>query len=139
LGVAVRVGVVEYRNAGIVAAIIPTYQREIENSMKTHKKSSGKYIGTVGKREIFEGLKCVLKRSFESQFGAKFMMKFNDAENNEIVWWASKEPKIEVGDTVNLKATVKKHGSYNGNIQTELQRCQVVEVGAPSLVDAEKF
>jgi hypothetical protein len=60
---------------------------------------------------------------FESQFGVKALCKFEDAAGNVLIWWASGNTEwLTEGDVLDITGTVKKHGDYNGKLQTELRR-----------------
>jgi hypothetical protein len=88
------------------------------------KKATLTHVGTVGKREVFT---LTLKRvtSFESQYGTTFILIFEDAAGNQVVWKTSRA-EFNEGETVTLKATVKEHGEYNGVPQTSISRAKQI-------------
>lgn len=85
-----------------------------------------RHVGEVGKRCDFENLTVVRLRYFDSQYGVKTLLTFEDSRGNVLVWWASKQlDDVGEGDVVNIRGTVKKHGDYKGCPQTELQRVKI--------------
>ena len=62
-------------------------------------------------------------KTFENDYGERTLVKFNDAEGNVLVWWASGCPKwLERDKTFNCKGTVVKHEDYQGELQTKINR-----------------
>lgn len=72
--------------------------------------------------ETTEGDVVVWKTSSELGYD---VVRPNKADPNQTDYgWLS----IKKGDVFTIKATVKKHGEYKGELQTEVQRVKVVEV-----------
>lgn len=134
LGVACRAGFVTNKTAGIVASAVQAYLKHQEREaeiVRRQRADAAKvrgHVGTVGKREVFGPLTVRMMKYFDSQYGVKTLVKFEDATGNLICWWASKElDELEQGDVVTIKATVKEHGDYNGTPQTIVQRAAIIE------------
>jgi hypothetical protein len=53
------------------------------------------------------------------------MFIFNDEQGNCIVWKATSNPSMEIGQTYSVKGTVKDHTDYKGTKQTLLTRCSI--------------
>jgi hypothetical protein len=138
LGVSCRQTFVSYRTIGLVASVIVAYRRhldeEAELNIRRCQNLERKHVGTIGKCDDFKNVVIKRMRNFESQYGVKTLITFEDAEGNVLIWWASKELNDDVaeGDIVDLRGTVKKHGSYVGCPQTELQRVKIVKSEADS-------
>ena len=102
-------------------------QKEAEQRMKraaAAKQAAGsQHVGEVGERLDIE-LEVQFKRMFDSQFGARYMIKMTDTDGNVFVWWGTNEfaADLSVGDVVVGKGTVKKHDTYEGCAQTVLTR-----------------
>lgn len=107
--------------------------KKIEAVLNADKKPS-EYVGTEG--ESIE-LQVVYTRwiSFETPaYGGygmtnTFIYYFEDAEGNQLIWKTSSVAvlnKLEKGDKVTIKATVKEHKEYKGSKQTTLQRVKVI-------------
>ena len=126
IAVLARVGVVEYRTAGYAASILPAYMRWEGLRLEREHKAPSQHQGTVGKRQVFTGLTVTAHIPLESQWGVTHLYKMQDADGNIFTWFASRQDLAQ-GETVNLKATVKKHDTYNGQAQTILTRCVAVE------------
>lgn len=134
LHTAISTGHFMAKRSGIVAAAVFSYQREM-GLLEERAKKSNEHVGTVGKREIFE-VKVVWMREFDGDYGTRTLIRFEDAVRNTITWWASNtrivpdptggKRALEIGDELKIKATVKKHGLYREQKQTEIQRAAVV-------------
>ena len=128
LGVACRQDCVTYRTSGLVASAIAAYQRHLDNEGTRRRRQNleRRHVGVEGKRDDFCDLVIKRMRYFDSQYGVKTLITFEDATGNLLVWWASKQlDGIEEGDAVDIRGTVKKHGDYKGTPQTELQRVEI--------------
>ena len=67
-------------------------------------------------------------RPFDSYYGVKTLVVFEDEPGNLLNWWAScNVDHLEEGDVVTIKATVKEHGDYKGTAQTIIKRVKVEE------------
>ena len=122
LGAACRQEIADYKTCGTVASVIAAFRRHQDQEASALAMKPKGHVGTIDKREVFEGLTIRAKKPFEGIW-PKTLVKFTDKDGNVLVWWASGSPEIgEVGDVVKVKATVKEHGSYNGTPQTVLQR-----------------
>lgn len=103
------------------------------------------YVGTVGARvELVVTL--MREYSYETTFGYRstttYIYTMEDAEGHAIVWKTTTPMHIDgedkrgnwcpylicKGDRIVIKATVKDHGSYRDEEQTEVQRVKVLEV-----------
>lgn len=130
LGVACRQTFVDYKTTGLVASAVAAYKRHLdkEAELDTRRRQNleRKHVGEVGKRGDFADVTVKRMRYFDSPFGVKTLITFEDASGNILVWWASKElDDVEEGDTVNLRGTVKAHDDYKGMPQTVLLRVQI--------------
>jgi hypothetical protein len=141
LGVACRQSYVNHKNIGIVASAIAAYQRhldkEAELNIRRRQNLERKHVGEVGKRSDFENVVVKRMRYFESEFGVKTLVTFEDQSGNVLIWWASKQlDEVEEGETVNIRGTVKKHGDYQGMPQTELQRVKIEKIAVTAAENA---
>ena len=95
---------------------------------KAEKLKSGavsQWVGEVKKREDFN-LKVVGLYSFETDFGTTTLVSFEDENGNQLIWKASSNPGMTLGQSYKVKGTVKAHGEYKGQKQTTISRCAVV-------------
>jgi hypothetical protein len=124
------------REAGLAGSIIAAYLRHLEQEVKRAYEHLNEHFGTVGKREVFT-LTVTAERDMESDYGRLTMYKFRDAEGRTAVWFSSASIVIKgadgetryglvVGDTYQIKATVKKHDVYQDRKQTVLTRGAVL-------------
>lgn len=90
---------------------------------RAEEAAISKHIGTVGERTDFT-LTARFVTSFETQFGTMHVHVMNDAAGNVVVYKGSNEI-AKRGETVSLKATIKKHDSREGVAQTLIARPKV--------------
>jgi hypothetical protein len=132
LGVMARRQVVDYKSAGMVASMIGAYQRHLDRLEKARQaavRTPATHVGTEGVREGFPALTVKGTRSFESDFGVRTLVRFQDSNGNVLVWWTGDPPDwVEENATVDVTATVKSHDHYNGFPQTVVTR---VSLGLP--------
>ena len=104
------------------------------------RKAVSQHVGQIGKRSTFT-VTLEKKVSFEVPsfrgYGTdtKRIYIFSDASGNKLVWKTTsflwKDPddwnkgSVQEGETATIKATVKDHGDYNGEKQTEITRVAI--------------
>jgi hypothetical protein len=125
LHVAVAGGVVSFRLAGIVASLVPYYERARGAELIKNKALSAGHVGTVGKRETFT-LTLVQVFTRDSDYGPNHLHKFVTNQGAVVIWKTTSE-KYEPGDYT-VKGTVKAHGDYQGIPQTVLSRCVLTKL-----------
>jgi hypothetical protein len=127
LGVACRQDCVTYKTMGVVASVIAAYQNATQNLRKAEDKTKKIHLGQVGERRIFENLKVEFTRYIEGVYPST-LVKFCDEQGNILVWYASKCPEwVELNAVVTIKASVKKHTEFRGDLQTVLTRVTLEE------------
>lgn len=106
---------VDHSSAGLVASLIPAYQREIEAEIKRaklRKAAAGReYIGTLKKRMRDLPLTVIGVSSHDSAFGVKTFIRFLTDEENLVVWSASgdRTQEFKQGHKYIVDATPKDH------------------------------
>lgn len=126
LWVACREDLITIKETGIVASLIPLYERETNQERQAKAAAEGKgsqHVGTVGERREFK-LTITNIRPYEGNYGLVYITKLVDDDGNEFTWFASKEPGEE-GKTYNITATIKKHDEFRGVPQTHITRGKV--------------
>lgn len=138
---------VDSRQFGLIASAPTAYDREMgliaERAKKMNLDAASEWVGEVKVRQDFKDLTITRKSNFEGAYGTTWVYEFMDQDNNNILWFAS-NPIItagesggqnttyaEVGEVINLKATVKEHktDTFNGRNrkQTVITRGKVIE------------
>ena len=129
---------VNWRKIGLVTSGMWAYLKEVEKrefEKKERKNKTNEFVGTIGKREIFD-LTFVKSRWFHSGYNENgtYLLQFEDATGNMFIWFTSavyedddndlswKDIKLEKGKSLKVKGTVKDHKLYNERKQTVLQR-----------------
>ena len=145
------------RDMGLLISLIPTWRRETEKVAKIAKiraESTSEYVGEIGKRQDFTNLtlKKVVKFevdgfSYYSRTEMMYVYTFEDEAGNAIVYkstsffgteikvyrdredyYHTEYRRLEEGDVVSFKGTVKAHKEYKGVKQTVVQRCKLSKV-----------
>ena len=102
------------RDLGLACSMIFAYRKHLELEIKraAERERSGKseFFGTVGKREVFE-LELEGTRYFDGQFGTTIIHIMRQVgTSNRAVWFStSQDLSKKIGETLRLKATIKKH------------------------------
>jgi hypothetical protein len=126
---------IQYKNAGYHASLLGMYlrdqadsQRDADNKTNAANKT---YIGNIGEKITVDATVKVSK-PFQSQFGVGQMYVFNDPNGNEMVYFASKDMGLEVGQTYKIQATVKNQqiSKYNQQPQTIITRAKILDSGS---------
>ena len=122
LKLAVEQAAAPFKMFAFVVAGVSMFLRATEE--KVQKETVNKvneFIGVVGQREEFHNLKIVREYVSQGQFGSTFITTMEDEDGRCVVWFASKRVG-EIGDTINLKATIREHKMFNDLKQTVITR-----------------
>lgn len=118
---------VTFSNFGILASLIPCYNRAMEKKARIEReKESSKgsqHIGNIKDRITVEIQNSKIVTSWETEFGVTVIHKIVDIDGNVYTWKTSKAIDENAKKIV---GTVKAHNEYNGVKQTELTRCRIV-------------
>jgi len=89
---------------------------------ETKEPSLSEYVGEVGER--LRNLTVVFssRRGYTSRYGWTNIFTFKCGDN-VFTWFTSSEPEIEVGNTYDMTATVKKHEEFRSVKTTVVSRC----------------
>lgn len=121
LRVAMASGIVHPKFIGIIASAVQFYNKDLERRQFAESKSklfaASAYQGNVGDRLVFENLKVVSYRTFESDFGVRHFYTFISPEGHCLTTWTGRDLKLAVGQTLSLKGTVKKHDTYQPKVK----------------------
>lgn len=131
-----------HREAGLAGSIIAAYLRHLEAEVKRayeRETTLDEHFGTVGKRDVFT-LTVTGQRDMESDYGSLTLYKFRDADGRTAALFSSASIVrtvdgettygLNIGETVTVKASVKKHDVYNGLKQTMLTRLALYDAEA---------
>lgn len=125
---------IETRDIGLVVSAVASYNKAMQREarIKAEKEAAAKstHFGTVGQRVELHDLAVKRLASWDSMYGYTFLWKLTDKEGHTFVWktstWLCDERGCDDATVVSLKATIKAHSEYNGELQTELTRCKVL-------------
>lgn len=139
-GVIAELGAVKYRTAGYAASIVSSHRRSRSQSLVgalgSLTPTSNTHVGVEGKRgEMKLTLLAVI--GVDGFYGMTYIHKFMDENGAAVVWFASnpwivkdrkggdEDERMVEGASYVVKATVKKHGDYEGTAQTTVTRLAV--------------
>ncbi len=131
------------KHAGILASAVVAHARALGKQRETQAKTArtpSAHLGTIGETLSVADVTCERVASFAGSFGAVHVHTFRDEGGNALIWKTSR-PHAAQGDVVKVIGTVKTHGEYRGELQTELTRCAVltaVEVAQAAVIAATK-
>tara|TARA_R100000808_G_C2126211_1_gene136429 strand:- start:116 stop:1342 length:1227 start_codon:yes stop_codon:yes gene_type:complete len=125
LGIIAEKGFATSRTIGIAVSGVIAYQNMINTKAREEARKeqvdTSVHMGEIGKREVFDNVVLTEVKYIESQFGVSVLHKFN-MNGNQIVWFGSKKLEANEGEIIRVKATVKKHDTFNGIAQTIVNR-----------------
>lgn len=111
----------------MVTSLIPAYKKALGKILRK-KEATSEWISEEGKR-ISMSLKLIADVPYSAfnAFGeyTKHMIQFEDENGNILVWFTTTNPQKEIGSTITVTGTVKRHSEYKGTKQTELTRCKL--------------
>jgi hypothetical protein len=119
-----RAGYVPVRLMGIAASIVAVWQREQEKRRRLAKVKPDASFGTPGKRVVLD-VEVLGILTVDGYYGTKDRVTMVETGSGAmVVWWASgRLPQgMCAGALLRVKATIKKHESYKGTMQTLVQR-----------------
>jgi hypothetical protein len=120
----------ESKYSGIVASLIPVYQRElgqqIERKLAAERNKASVHVGEVGKRMAVDLTVSDIK-TFDGNYGVRTLVTFHDAAGNRYKWWTG-EAGLDIGARYTGKATVKDHEVYKDVNWTVLTRASLSPV-----------
>lgn len=116
-------------------------EREARRKAEEARKAISQHVGNVGERLTLDvTLERRISYEVRSYMGygteTRRIYIFVDAAGNKFAWktsgflWrdaAKTEGSVQEGEQVCIKCTVKAHGEFNGEKQTEIQRVKVAE------------
>jgi hypothetical protein len=135
-------GIVTKKNSGLAASMWFVWNKAIEDGKlesmfgniapeeisEDEEGPLSHHIGELGERIEFTGI-LMRKSARESHWGTTHLLVFTSiADDNypagcEVVWWASTNKRLpDVGDTVKVRGTVKRHGEFKGVENTTIGR-----------------
>lgn len=114
---------------GIIASLIPGYQREVERNEAAKREPSGnsQFIGKEGDRiEVKIKVLRVHYTDGGDYQDSTAIVKMQD-EQGSVYTWFTASTDMEQGESYTIKGTVKRHHEYKGNKETVLTRCKILQ------------
>lgn len=117
---------IAYDNFGILASLIPCYERAMEKEAQIKLESENcklsDYVGNIGDRITVTIQDFKIVTSWETNYGITAIYKIMDEDGNVYTWKTTKG----IGDQAKkITGTIKAHNEFMGIKQTEITRCRV--------------
>lgn len=114
-----RVGLVDFRTAGVAASILNAWKRDCQREAERASQPVSEWQGTPGSKEQLERRVTVTQCwTTPSPFGVSYRTIARDEAGNVYVWFGKREAKP--GDALTIKGKVKAHDEYKGQKQTAM-------------------
>lgn len=133
LGIIAEKGFATNRTIGIAVSGVIAYQNMISakarEEARKEQADTSIHMGEINKREEFTNV------SLDSKTWKTVSTQYDEYETcihrftvngNVMVWFGSKELEANEGEIITVKATVKKHDTFNGIAQTIVNRVALV-------------
>jgi hypothetical protein len=111
--------------AMLVAEAIADAARLQRKADRGEAVATSQYVGTEGKRQSFGRCTVIGRREIDGNYGLTTLLRLSDASGNILTWFASGSPASQVGDAVEVIATVKRHEERDGGKQTVITRAKL--------------
>lgn len=132
---AAKLHVVRLKTAGVLAAIVPSFDRELARKQITEQRLN-EHLPNASKGErVVVDLTVEKITSWPTDFGYTTLLVMSDAEGRAFAWRTSNGAydvsgdEVEAGNSYRVLGTVKYFGDYKGTKQTALARCKLFEAG----------
>lgn len=123
LRVAMGSGIVHPKFSGIIASAVQFYNKDLERRQFAESKSkmfaASEFKGAEKDRLVFENVRLVSSRTFESDFGVRFFYSFITTDGSCLTTWTGRDLQLAVGQVLSVKGTVKKHETYQPKVKGE--------------------
>lgn len=135
LRVLAMTGYVKVKELGFACSMLSAWRTAMGREEEVNRRevamvevrAQSVHQGTIGERSVFT-LKVIDLKELTSDFGVTDLWILEDEAGNRFKWFSSGSVRMEVDETVSLKATVKGHGEYNGVKETVITRGKLQEV-----------
>lgn len=112
---------------GYWCSLISSYQRVKEKLILAKRQQKlNDWFGDLKTRYDME-VEVTKIRGFDSYYGVGYAISMLDKDGHTLVWFTSTEADVETCGKYKVKATVKKHDTYNGWKQTIVTRVKIIE------------
>ena len=119
LGVCCRQQYVTKDRAGYVGSVLQAYQNSLNQQVD---ESNSSHFGVEGQKSVLELTVTGIRNLEAGKFGPQKLIQFLDQSGNVFNWFTGSSPKwVQIGGTVTVNATIKKHDEYKGVKQTILK------------------
>lgn len=122
----------EEKRLGLIVSAISAYTRAMEFKAKREVQgqddAKSQHVGELKQR--LRGVLVTLKDQRvigSNDWGDRVLCKFVDGAGNVLKWITGEGTGFKVGEQMLLTGTVKGHDEWNGNKETLLSRCVLVE------------
>jgi hypothetical protein len=106
LATAVSIPTVGYRGIGLLASLIPAYERNTQAAKPKKDKLVSNFIGQQGQKVLFKAT-YQSTRDWEGDYGMVYYNSFIDAQGNKITWRTGKPSNMQQGEQYYIMGVIK--------------------------------
>lgn len=114
---------VDIKFASIIVSLVGAYTKATQREHQQAQRSN-EHLANVGDK-ITVDVEATSVNLRNGHYGYTTIINMKDRDGNALVWFASGEKQIEVGEQFTITGTVKKHDVFNNTNQTVLTRCKI--------------
>lgn len=96
---------------------------EILISRALNPAAAYKFLGNIGQRIYDLPAKYQFSNNFISRFGQFTYIHTFETEENKIIWFTTKELKLDIDSDILITGTIVQHQNYKGDNTTIVNRC----------------
>lgn len=112
---------------GYWCSLIATYQKAKERLILAQRqKKLNEWFGDVKNRYDLD-VEVTKIRAYDSYYGTGNVITMLDKDGHTLVWFTNTEADVETGGKYKVKATVKKHDTYDNWKQTIVTRVKIIK------------
>ena len=116
---------VSRKNVGIFVSAVAAYERAQGKARERQVLAASKHVGAVGEKLDDVPVTVLATRVMDGTYGPTTLVRMRDGDGNVFTWFASGSKDFAAGGQFRMKATVKKHETYEGVDQTVVTRAKL--------------
>lgn len=134
---------IKSKNIGYASSMYTAWKKAIQRAesdmeeKQQKQQESNEYLGQIGDKIQFVGT-VKSDTNIEGIYGMIQLLRFNDETGNSVVWFNNgRRVDVTIGNTYNIRGTVKKQEEYKGKKQTSISHVKVTDNDTESRTGTE--
>jgi hypothetical protein len=121
---------IDGKHAGYLASVIPAHARVIGDQVARQARGEMPSNQEAIKDKVAIEVTVEHVATIQTDFGPRHINTLRHAPTGRCYVWKTGTVALTTGDVLTIKGTIKAHGEYRGEPQTELTRCKVLPAKA---------